>query len=151
MKNLQDEKAVFENEQRNSYMVINKQYQDTLERLHQKEIYNQQVVRDHVELKHVFEMEERAMQEENEQINQENQILRQTIRAIAAETKGTIKHARQDYEINSEEFMAKFREQNKTQDENMSIIRDQYKKLKDLYKTKTEILTEKETKESTKL
>jgi len=29
---------------------------------------------------------------------------------MAAETKGTIKHARQDYEINSEEFMGKFRE-----------------------------------------
>jgi hypothetical protein len=91
------------------------------------------------------------MHEENEQINQENQILRQTIRVMSAETKGTIKHARQDYEINSEEFMTKFREQNKTQDENMSIIRDQYKKLKDLYKTKTEILLEKEGKESNKL
>lgn len=33
----------------------------------------------------------------------------------------------------------------------MSIIRDQYKKLKDLYKAKTEILTEKEEKESNKL
>ena len=33
----------------------------------------------------------------------------------------------------------------------MSIIRDQYKKLKDLYKTKTEILLEKEKKESNKL
>lgn len=63
---------------------------------------------------------------------------------MAAETKGTIKHARQDYEINSEEFMGKFREQNKTQDENMSVIRDQYKKLKDLYKTKSEILLERE-------
>jgi hypothetical protein len=91
------------------------------------------------------------MHEENEQINQENQILRQTIRVMSAETKGTIKHTRQDYEINSEEFMTKFREQNKTQDENMSIIRDQYKKLKDLYKTKTEILLEKEGKESNKL
>lgn len=33
----------------------------------------------------------------------------------------------------------------------MSVIRDQYKKLKDLYKTKTEILTEKEEKEFNKL
>jgi hypothetical protein len=33
----------------------------------------------------------------------------------------------------------------------MSIIRDQYKKLKDLYKTKSEILSEKEQKESYKL
>lgn len=50
------------------------------------------------------------MHEENEQINQENQILRQTIRVMAADAKGTIKHARQDYEINSEEFMSKFRD-----------------------------------------
>ena len=66
---------------------------------------------------------------------------------MAADAKGTIKYARQDYEINSEEFMGKFREQNKTQDENMSVIRDQYKKLKNLYKTKTEILMAREEKE----
>lgn len=29
---------------------------------------------------------------------------------MSADTKGTIKHARQDYEINSEEFMNKFRD-----------------------------------------
>ena len=51
-------------------MVLNKQYQDTQENLHQKEAYNQQIVLDHIELKHIFELEERAQQEENEQINQ---------------------------------------------------------------------------------
>jgi len=47
-------------------MILNKQYQDTQEQLHQKESYNQAIVRDHLELKHVFELEERAQQEENE-------------------------------------------------------------------------------------
>ena len=40
MKNLQDEKAGFEEEQRNTYMILNKQYQDTQEQLHMKESYN---------------------------------------------------------------------------------------------------------------
>ncbi len=40
MKNLQDEKAGFEEDQRNTYMILNKQYQDTQEQLHQTESYN---------------------------------------------------------------------------------------------------------------
>ena len=47
-------------------MVLNRQYSETLEQLHEKEKYNQSIVKDHLELKHVFELEERAQQEENE-------------------------------------------------------------------------------------
>lgn len=43
-----------------------------MKELHQKEQYNQAIVRDHLELKHVFELEERAQVEENEAIRQEN-------------------------------------------------------------------------------
>jgi len=66
MKNLQDDKAKFEEEQRNAYMLLQSRYSEVLEQLHQKECYNQQVVKDHIELKHMFELEERARQEENE-------------------------------------------------------------------------------------
>jgi len=53
-------------------MVINKQYEEAQDQLHQKEQYNQAIVRDHLELKHVFELEERAQNEENEVLNQDN-------------------------------------------------------------------------------
>ena len=34
MKKMQDEKSVFEENQRSTYMVLNKQYQDTQDQLH---------------------------------------------------------------------------------------------------------------------
>ena len=40
--------------------------------LHEKEKYNQDIVNDHIELKHTFEIEERVKQEENEVIRQNN-------------------------------------------------------------------------------
>ena len=40
MKNLQDEKASFEENQRNVYLVSIHRYQETIEQLHQKEKYN---------------------------------------------------------------------------------------------------------------
>jgi len=46
-----------------------RKYVETLEELHKKELYNAAVVKDHIELKHVFELEERAKNEENEAIN----------------------------------------------------------------------------------
>ena len=81
-----------------------------LSQLHQKEQYNQEVVKDHVELKHVFELEERVKSEENEQINQENQMVRNAIRSTARDTKSTVMTAKNDYEANSEEFSVRFRE-----------------------------------------
>jgi len=44
-------------------------------------------VSDHVELKHTFELEERAKQEENEQLNQQNQLMRNEIRSLCKDTK----------------------------------------------------------------
>ena len=45
-----------------------------------KESYNQAIVKDHLELKHVFEIEERARSEENEAQRQHNQSCRNQIR-----------------------------------------------------------------------
>ena len=42
---------------------------------------------DHVELKHTFELGERAKQEENEQLNQQNQLMRNEIRSLCKYTK----------------------------------------------------------------
>ena len=73
----------------------------------------------------MFELEERAQNEENESIRQENLILRNSIRAICKETNQTVQEAKKNYVENSEEFSEKFSEQNRSHNENMSIIRDQ--------------------------
>ena len=55
------------------------------------------MVRDHVELKHVFELEERASQEENEALRQENMALRNAIRKICKDTRTTVDGARTEF------------------------------------------------------
>ena len=69
------------------------------------------MVRDHLEAKHVFDLEERAQQEENEAFRQENLHLRNSIRSLTHDMNSTIDEARKNYEQNSEEFSDKFREQ----------------------------------------
>ena len=84
----------------------------------------------------MFEIEERAQQEENEVVRKQNHELRQSIRSICNETKSTVSNARKEYEINAEEFTEKFREQNKGHDVHISVIRDQYKKLTQMHEKK---------------
>jgi organic radical activating enzyme len=124
MKEMQDEKGVFEEHQRSKYTVLMSRYEEVQKQLHQKEEYNQQVVKDHIELKHVFELEERAHNEENESIRQENLHLRNSIRSICKDTNQTVNEAKKNYVENSEEFSSKFSEQNRGHNSNMSIIRD---------------------------
>lgn len=81
-------------------------------------------MKDHLELKHVFELEERAHNEENESIRQDNLHLRNTIRSICKDTNDTISEARKTYISNSEELSQKFTSQNRSHNENMSVIRD---------------------------
>lgn len=87
IKKMQDDKARFEEEQRLQYMTLQQRYQEAVDKVHQTEKYNTDVVKDHLELKHFFELEERAKQEENEQLNQENQLLRSSIRALCSDTR----------------------------------------------------------------
>ena len=68
MKALQEDKMNFEEQQRAKYIALNAQYVDTLKTLHDKEKYNADIVQDHISLKHMFEIEERAGQEENEAV-----------------------------------------------------------------------------------
>ena len=82
------------------------------------------MVRDHLELKHVFELEERASQETNEVIRQDNLAMRNSIRRMCSEANKTVKGAKNEYEMNAEEFSRRFREQTTTHDVNMSLIRD---------------------------
>lgn len=84
----------------------------------------------------MFEIEERAQQEENEAVRSQNMILRNNVRSICNKTKRTVKNARQEYEGNAEEFTEKFREQSKGHDVHISLIRDQYKKLTQMHESK---------------
>mmetsp|Transcript_3694 Transcript_3694/g.5567 ORF Transcript_3694/g.5567 Transcript_3694/m.5567 type:complete len:170 (-) Transcript_3694:162-671(-) len=151
MKGLQDEKGQFEEYHRESHLALIEQYEQVVKRAHEKESYSQQIVREHLELKHVFELEERAKNEENEALRQENQNLRNTIRKVAGETSKTVETAKQQYEEDAEEFSSKFRGQIRSHNENMSVIRDQYHKLSGVYKKKMEIYNEQFGKEQLKM
>jgi len=67
-------------------------------------------VKDHIELKHTFEIEERVKHEENEVIRQNNYQMRSQIRTMCQETSETVTQVKKEYELNSEEFTHKFRE-----------------------------------------
>ena len=119
--------------------------------LHKKELYNKAVVGDHVELKHVFELEERASQEENEAMRQENLALRNAIRRLCKDTKTTVDGAKQEFEANSEDFAARFREQTSTHNVNMSLIRDQYNKVSAMHKRKVANMEERKERDTKRL
>lgn len=87
MKGLQEEKAQFEEQQRAKYLALKATYEQTLQSLHEKEKYNTDIVKDHISLKHMFEIEERAQQEENEVVRKQNHELRNSIRSICSQTK----------------------------------------------------------------
>ena len=116
-----------------------------------KERYNVEVVRDHIELKHVFELEERASQEEIEAIRQENLALRNGIRGICKDTKTTVEGAKGEFEANAEEFAQRFREQTSTHNVNMSLIRDQYNKVSAMHKRKVGAMEERRDRDFKKL
>lgn len=136
MRNMHDEKAQFEEGLRSRYHETEDRYTKSLEAMLDKERYNVEVVRDHIELKHVFELEERASQEEIEAIRQENLALRNGIRNICKDTKTTVEGAKGEFEANAEEFAQRFREQTSTHNVNMSLIRDQYNKVSAMHKRK---------------
>jgi hypothetical protein len=151
MHGMHDEKAQFEENLRSRYLELEDKYTGSLQALHDKERYNQEVVRDHVELKHVFELEERAAQEENEAVRQENMALRNAIRGICKDTRTTVDGARNEFEMNAEEFAQRFREQTSTHNVNMSLIRDQYNKVSEMHKRKVTTKEEKRDRDFKKL
>jgi len=55
---------------------------------------------------------------------------------VTQKTEQQKKEAREEFEKNSTEFQGKFRSQTKMQKENIQIIKDQYKKVQEIYKRK---------------
>ncbi len=108
-------------------------------------------MRDHVELMAQYEAEERRVQEETEAVRQENSGLRDQIREIARQAETKKKEVREEYERSAHEYTDKFRVQARNQKENIAIIKDQYKKVQEIYKRKMDDIQEKLAKETKKM
>jgi hypothetical protein len=93
------------------------------------ENFNQQLVRDHVDTLATHELEERRQHEELEQIRQDNFAMREMIRQATEKSKAVRDKAKSTYISETMEYQERFREQNVLQQENISIIRDQYRKV----------------------
>lgn len=134
---LRDQKALFEEQQREKYLQYKLRVDSLLKQIHETENFNQQIVKDHVDALSAHELEERKQQEELEQIRQENMLMREQIRNATLESEKTKTKAKTDYINETMAFQEKFREQTRLAQENISIIRDQYRKVQEIYKRKT--------------
>ena len=122
-----------------------------MKQIHETEEFNQQIVKDHVDTLAAHELEERRQQEELEQIRMENMAMREQIRQASLSTLQTKTKARQDYVNETLAFQEKFRDQSRLAQENISIIRDQYRKVQEVYKRKTAEMKERLEQETTKV
>lgn len=77
--------------------------------------------------------------------------MREQIRSTTLTTQKTKTKAKQDYVNETMGFQEKFREQARFAQENISIIRDQYRKVSEIYKRKTAEMRERLGTETTKV
>ena len=83
---LRDQKALFEEQQREKYVQYKARVDQLMSQIQETEVFNQQVVKDHVDSLSAHELEERKMQEELEQIRLENMAMREQIRTATLTT-----------------------------------------------------------------
>lgn len=126
---LRDEKAAFEEMQRERYIANQSKLDLMQSEIMDLENFNQQLVRDHVDTLATHELEERRQHEELEQIRQDNFAMREMIRQATEKSKAVRDKAKSTYISETMEYQERFREQNVLQQENISIIRDQYRKV----------------------
>ena len=91
------------------------------------------------------------MQEETESIRLENASLRDQIRDISKQSDSKKKEVKHEYEKSVQEYSDKFRQQSRLQKENIAIIKDQYKKVQEIYRKKMEDMQENLAKETKKM
>ena len=77
--------------------------------------------------------------------------MRETVRVVCERTEQKKSKAEAAYVANTQEYMTQFRDQARGQQESISIIRDQYRKVQEIYKTKTTDMRERLEKESEKV
>ena len=126
---LRDEKGAFEEDKRTQYLMNKREIDDLTQQIHEVEVFNQQVVRDHVDALSTHELNERRQQEELEQLRLENASMREQIRQATENTQKTKTRAKNDYIHDTLQYQDKFRDQAKIQQENIAIIKDQYRKV----------------------
>ena len=88
---------------------------DLTQQIHELEVFNQQVVRDHVDALSTHELDERRQQEELEQLRLENASMREQIRSATENTQKTKTRAKNDYIHDTLQYQDKFRDQAKIQ------------------------------------
>lgn len=69
---MRDEKSKYEEDQRMKYIDYVEEVEKLMSKLQDQEIFNYQVIRDHVDVMSQYEVEERKIQEEIEAIRIEN-------------------------------------------------------------------------------
>ena len=77
--------------------------------------------------------------------------MREQIRQATFNTKKTKTKAKNEYISDTMEYQEKFRDQAKIQQENIAIIKDQYRKVQEIYKRKTEEMSERLKADTTKV
>lgn len=73
---MRDDKSKYEEEQRVKYLDYVEDIEKVMSKLQDQEVFNYQVIRDHVDVMSQYEIEERKMQEEIEAIRVENAQIR---------------------------------------------------------------------------
>ena len=77
--------------------------------------------------------------------------MREQIRQATENTQKTKTRAKNDYIHDTLQYQDKFRDQAKIQQENIAIIKDQYRKVQEIYKRKMEEMTERLKHDTTKV
>ena len=77
--------------------------------------------------------------------------MREQIRQATFNTKKSKTKAKNEYIADTMEYQEKFRDQAKIQQENIAIIKDQYRKVQEIYKRKTEEMNERLKADTTKV
>lgn len=81
----------------------------------------------------------------------ENMQLREQIREVSSSAEQRKKSAKSEYESHALEYQEVFREQTKQQKENIAVVKDQYKKVQEIYQRKMGDMQERLHKETKKL
>lgn len=147
---LRDERSAYEEGQRTRYLQAAEDIERALSQLQEQEVFNHQLVRDHVEQLSQFEADERRLQEETEAVRLENALLRDQIRDVAGRAEHKKQEVKGEYERSAQEYAEKFREQSRHQKENIAIIKDQYKKVQEIYRRKMADMQDKLARETKK-
>ena len=109
---------------------------------HKQEQLNYDIIKDSVKERNNSQLNERQIQEENELLRLENKEMMKAVANIKVKTNKDLLVVYAEKEKQSEEVVGKFRHQAQIQEENLQIIKEQYLRLQQIYKSKIRNLDE---------